>query len=46
MGTQDPVTPNVTPEIPKDPKQALLDALRAMPKDELLAVLAEALGGR
>ncbi len=42
---ENPVTPTVTPAIPKDPKQTLLNALRAMPRDVLLEALAEALGG-
>jgi hypothetical protein len=38
-----PVTPNVTPE---SEKTAILEALRGMGRDELLALLADALTGK
>ncbi len=48
-GTPETVAPNVAPETEKgitaDPRQALLDALRGVDRDTLLAVLAEVLGG-
>ena len=47
---ENPVTPQVTPESEKDatadPRQTLLDALRGVDRDTLLAVLADVLAGR
>jgi len=40
-----PVAPTVAPEFEIDRKQALLETLRGMGRDELLELLAEALTG-
>ncbi len=42
QSTKNPVTPNVTPE----EKRPILDALRGMDNDALIALLAEALAGK
>ena len=41
-----PVAPTVAPEFKIDRKQALLETLRSLGRDELLELLAEALTGR
>ncbi|HOE66537.1 MAG TPA: hypothetical protein PLO62_08410, partial [Candidatus Hydrogenedentes bacterium] len=43
---ENPVAPTVAPEFKIDRKQALLETLRGMGRDELLELLAEALTGR
>ncbi len=42
---ENPVAPTVAPEFKIDRKQALLETLRGMGRDELLELLAEALTG-
>jgi len=42
---KNPVAPTVAPEFEIDRKQALLETLRGMGRDELLELLAEALTG-
>ncbi len=44
-GTPEPVTPNVTPDSKMDPKERLLEALRGVDRETLLAVLADVLAG-
>lgn len=45
-GGVNPVTPNVTPDLEIDPKERLLEALRGVDRETLLAVITEALTGK